>query len=174
MKVEFFQDETGFIQFFNATEIWTRRDTNYQLTEEDIPKPVDIKAIMRWENEANKVEQLKNLQFEQLLNQVIKDLVVMRSNNQDCLFDIMHELNAKLKRLNTMSKQQIIDEIQETKKRQQYAKKQSILNVRQSTLQVDSLGKQGSKSVTHKSESEQNRISQLTSVVTAAAPAPGE
>jgi hypothetical protein len=49
MKVEFFQDETGFIQLYNASEIWTRKDPNFN-EQQEVIKQVDIKKIIAFDN----------------------------------------------------------------------------------------------------------------------------
>lgn len=41
MKVEFFQDESGLILLYNASDIWARKDL-YKEATETFPKPIDI------------------------------------------------------------------------------------------------------------------------------------
>lgn len=118
MKVTFYQDETGFIQLFNATDIWLRRDLYREATDVP-PRAIDIRDILRFIKEAQDLEALKNKHFVAMVDQVSRELAWYKQQvatggqvNENLLFDCMVDLNARISQLNKMSKREVLEELE--------------------------------------------------------------
>lgn len=115
MKVTFYQDETGFIQLYNASDIWLRRDLYREATDVP-PRAIDIQDILRFIKEAQDLEALKNKHFVTMVEQVTKELAWYKQQvatggrvNENLLFNCMIDLNAKITQLNKMSRREVLE-----------------------------------------------------------------
>ena len=109
MKVEFFQDETGLIQFYNATDIWIRCPESHPTINPDNLKAQQEKGprkLLLLPSKQNfQAEKLKLNKLGDLLSDVIDELIAVKTSDNSSLFTVMTErhqlLNQQLQALNS-------------------------------------------------------------------------
>ena len=127
MKVEFFQDENGLVQFYHAKDVWIRCLESQLSTKQESLLDAKKAPTLRKnpsQQQSTQVEALKLCKLGMLLDQVIEDLGVtggeeesspgIHQNSQEGrdakdakpkkkgrLFRLMEDMNSKLDHINT-------------------------------------------------------------------------
>ena len=113
MNVEFYQDETGSVHFYNATNIWIRcLESNKELNQPDtqliqkelmesLQKEIQKKLRSKDQGISKQIKYeaalFKRYQLKKMLTQVLDDLQVANYENDETnLLEIMAEFNNKL------------------------------------------------------------------------------